>query len=238
MQVYADIEPFSGGTWWDRANVHLLEMDTGRHVLLLPQSGLAYTADPAASLTGQLCHVDLDEGWAGNLSPFASVNFDLSPWSGREIRIEVNYSSDGGDDREGIYLDDVVFTGVASPPTDTQSDLCSFAPEVSPPGSPVPLEVALGAGNALLTWEDLGPGFAYNVYSGTVGNWFDHGLAPLACAGSGVTCDGVTCSWSSTGLPAGQAYYLVTATRDGRQGPSGFTTAGGLRDPGADSCLP
>ncbi|MCZ6650690.1 MAG: hypothetical protein O7D35_08470, partial [Acidobacteria bacterium] len=239
MQVYADIEPFSSGTWWDRANVHLLEVDTGRHVLLTPLSGRAYTADPAASLEGQLCHVDLEEGWAGNLSPpFAAVSFDLSPWSGREIRIEVNYSSDGGDDREGIYIDDVVFTGAATPPQDSQSDLCGFAPEVSPPGSPVPLGVELNGGDLLLTWEDLGTGFAYNVYSGTVGNWFDHGLAPLACAGSGVTCDGASCSWTSSGLPAGQAYYLVTASRDGRQGPSGFTTAGIPRDPTADSCLP
>ena len=164
--------------------------------------------------------------------------FDLAPWNGREIRLEINYSSDGGDDREGIYVDDVVIAGAYRPQADVQSNACDFSPEVSPVGAGVPLTVARNGAGATLSWEDLGAGFIYNLYSGTVGGWFDHGMAPLSCAGAGVTCDGVQCSWSSGSLPPGQAYYLVTASRGGREGPSGFLSTGGLRDPAADSCLP
>jgi hypothetical protein len=238
LQLYADVEPFSGNTWWDRANVHLVEQDTGQHVLLTPVSGIPYNADPANSLVGQLCHVDLEEGWAGDLSPFGVVVFDLAPWAGREVRIEINYSSDGGDDREGIYVDDVVLAGAHRPQGDAQSNACDFTAEVSPPGSAVPLEVTPSGAGAMLSWEDLGVGYEYNVYSGSVGNWFDHGVLPLSCGGLGVTCDGARCSWSSASLPAGQVYYLVTATSSGREGPSGFVSGGGPRDPAADSCLP
>lgn len=240
MEVYVEIEPFSGGLWWDRANVHLVEEDTGRHVLLTPQSGLAYNAQTSSSLAGQLCHVDLDNGWAGSITPtgFTTATFDLSAWSDRPVHLEVNYSSDGGDDREGIYVDDVVFTGAAAVAADNQADGCAAAVEVSPPGSDVPLMVSLEAPGARLAWEDLGAGFTYNIYSGTVGNFYDHGAVPLACAASAVSCDGITCTWLAPDLPPGMAYYLVTATSGGRQGPSGFTHAGALRDPSADACVP
>ena len=238
LQLYADVEPFSGNTWWDRANVHLVEQDTGQHVLLTPVNGIPYNADPATSLVGQLCHIDLEEGWAGNLSPFGVVVFDLAPWAGRPVRIEINYSSDGGDDREGIYVDDVVLAGAHRPQEDAQSNACDFAPEVSPPGSPLPLTVAQVGGGAVLSWEDLGAGHGYNVYSGSVGNWFDHGVLPLACDGLGVSCDGVQCSYGTGSLPEGTRYFLVTATRAGREGPSGFLSSGAPRDPVASTCLP
>ena len=57
------------------------------------------------------------------------------------------------------------------------------------------------------------------------------------CDGTGVTCDGTICSYSGA-LPAGDLYFLVTGTRDGRTGPFGFTSNGVLRQPATDPCAP
>ncbi len=53
-----------------------------------------------------------------------------------------------------------------------------------------------------------------------------------------MSCDGSVCSFTAASLPAGQAYFVVTASRDGRQGPSGFTSAGLPRSPAQDTCPP
>jgi hypothetical protein len=231
-----DVEPLSGATWWDRANVHVIDLGTGVHTPLSPAAGLLYNA--GGGIVGNVCHVALQGGWAGNLSPFAASSFDLTPWAGREIRIEINYASDGADNREGIYVDDVLIGGVTLVPADGQADSCPLAPEVSPPGSAVPLQVASGPGGALYTWEDLGPGYTYHLYAGTVGSWYSHGATPLTCAGGGVSCDGTVCSFTAAEFPAGTAYFVVTASTGGRQGPSGFTSLGLPRNPAQDTCPP
>ncbi len=240
FRLYADIEPLTD-VWYDRANVHLVDVETGQHALIVPISGFSYNA--SGNEESQLCHLNDQAGWGGNLGGFSLVSFNLSPFAGRAVRIEINYNSDEGDDREGIYVDALQLTGAAAlaPPADPQGDACSV-PEVSAPIAPVPLDVEAVPGDMLrFTWEDAGPPFQYNVYSGAIGAFYDHGASPLICSGlgSGIACDGTNCTYdlSAAGLPADH-YFLVTATGFGLEGTSGFPSTGPERDPGQNTCAP
>ena len=109
--------------------------------------------------------------------------------------------------------------------------------------SAVPLRVARLAGNAFrFTWQDLGAGFQYNLYTGSLGTFYSHGSSPLSCSGlgAGITCNGTTCTLDQPGasLPAGNRYFLVTGTGFGREGTSGVRTGGIERDPSQNTCSP
>jgi hypothetical protein len=239
--LYALIEPITD-KWYDRANVHVIDLDTAVHTVLVPTEGQAYNAFDNPS--GGLCHTSGEQGWGGLLGGFGEVRFDLSPWAGRRIRLEINYGTDEGDNREGIYVDQMTITNVATVPTpgDLQPDGCAV-PEVSDPAAPVPLHVIHGGGDTYqFQWEDLGAGFQYNLYAGILGDFYTHGAAPLACSGVGsqMTCAAGSCTLSGTGasLPAGSLYFLVTAAGYGLEGTSGFASAGAERDPAQSTCAP
>ena len=241
FQMFADIEPITD-QWYDRANVHLVDIDSGQHALLLPGVGPDYNA--FGNPQGGLCHVPGENGWAGDLGGFQDIQFDLSPYAGRRVRIEINYDTDEGDDREGLYIDGVSLTNAASAllPADPQGNTCTV-PEVSPPAAPVPLRVQRLAGSALrFTWEDLGPGIQYNLYSGTLGSFYDHGAGALSCSGlgAGMDCNSTVCTFDAAagGVPAGNRYFVVTATGFGAEGTSGFASSSAERPPAQSSCLP
>jgi len=241
FKLYAAIEPYTDA-WYDRANVHLVDLDTGAHILLTPASGPIYLATGLPE--GGLCHVSGENGWAAAIGGFNTVTFDLSAFAGRRVRIEINYNTDEGDNREGIYVDELTIThaGPAAAPADPQPDAC-LVPEVSPAAAPVPLGLQeLAGGDFRLTWEDLGAGFEYNVYTGALGDWYSHAAGPLACAAiaSGASCDGSTCTLDEPGaaLPPGDLYFLVTGAGFGLEGTSGFASGPAERDPSQNSCAP
>jgi hypothetical protein len=93
----------------------------------------------------------------------------------------------------------------------------------------------------LLAWQDLGPGYQYDVYAGSLGTFYNHGASPLSCLGSGAdfVCDGSACDFTvqQAALPAANAYFLVTATAFGVEGTSGQATSG-ERDRDQNSCVP
>lgn len=103
---------------------------------------------------------------------------------------------------------------------------------VSLPGSFHPVTVARSGSGLRLTWEDLGPTVpAYNVYEGTIGNWYSH--APLLCRVTG-TPDGTGNRFLDI-TPTGAAdhYYLVTASDACGEGSPGRASSG-LRRPMAN----
>ncbi|MFQ5766854.1 MAG: hypothetical protein ACE5ID_02585, partial [Acidobacteriota bacterium] len=244
FELFVDAEPFdsTNSIWFDRANIHVIDATTGVHSLITPTGGILYNIVPDPGITvqipGGICHIDLEVGWSDNLAPFGAVQADLSAFAGQDIRLEFNYASDGFANGEGIYVDDVMVTGATETTVDGQSNTCQPAVEVSAPGSPVPLDVVGDSSGLLYTWEDLGPGFTYNLYVGTAGAYFSHAMNPLVCGSTGVTCDGTSCVYTDTVVPPGTRYFLVTGTRAGREGPTGFGTSGQLRDPSQDSCVP
>lgn len=241
FRLFADVEPLTD-QWYDRANVHIVDLASGKHTLVAPSSGPAYPA--SGNEQGGLCHIAGENGWAGALGGFSAVTFDLSAFAGRSVRVEINYGSDEGDDREGIYIDDVAIANATSAPTpaDLQGDAC-VVPEVSPPAAAVRLDVQALPGNIYrLTWQDLGPGFQYNLYAGAAGSYYSHGAGPLSCSGlgAGMSCDGTTCTLdeAAAGLPAGSDYFLVTATAFGVEGNSGFASNLTERGPSQSTCAP
>ncbi|HEY3175572.1 MAG TPA: hypothetical protein VGK94_07395 [Candidatus Polarisedimenticolia bacterium] len=241
FNLFAMIEPLSDA-WYDRANVHIIDLDTGQHTLVSPSSGVAYNASGNPAV--EICHVLDQAGWGGLLGGFTLETFDLSAFNGRRIQVEINYDTDEGDDREGIYVDEVTITNAAAAalPADLQSDLC-VVPEVSSDLASVPLDVLdLGGGSLRFAWGDLGAGYQYNLYAGSLGSYYSHGAGALSCGevGNGVACDGTSCALDLSGgaLPAASSYFLATATAFGLEGTSGFTSAGLERPPAQSTCAP
>ncbi len=240
MQVWGDIEPLTD-VWYDRANIHVVDLDTNTHVPITP-TGFPYQA--SGTPDGGLCHIPGQGGWAGSFPSWNLASFDLGPFQGHRIRIEVNYNSDEGDNRDGIFVDEMTITNSApsAVPADLQGNTCAV-PEVSAPAAAVAVRgVKIGEGLIRWSWQDLGPAFQYSFYAGDRGSFYSHGANPLVCQGrgAGVACDGTSCTYETvTGsLPEGDLYFLVTATGFGIEGTPGFATGGGERDAGQSTCAP
>lgn len=114
--------------YYDRANVHLINLGTGGHSLLTPLSR------PYQGGNGQsagLCHISNQNGWAGSTAgaSWGNALFDLSAFVGSEVRIEINYNTDSAAVCEGLFVDDVVITNAIQRSCDTLT--CSSVPSVS-----------------------------------------------------------------------------------------------------------
>jgi len=70
-----------------------------------------------------------------------------------------------------------------------------------------------------LSWEDLGdPGLVYNLYSGTLDTFYSH--APIGCHLSPAPGPSGSLSFDVP-VPAGDVYYLVTASSSAAEGSAG-----------------
>ena len=122
VDVRYDIEAFSG-QWWDRANVHVVNLNTGVHTYVTP-TGTPYEA--TADSTNFICHVDPDTegGWAG-MNPswpaFDTATFDLSSFAGQVVQVEFNFATDGAAVGTGFWVDDIQFTDIQPRICDAQA---------------------------------------------------------------------------------------------------------------------
>ena len=109
LSTWYQIEP-SGppGSYWDRANVHVIDGFT--HAVITPTSGRSYNV-PADAYTG-LCHLNTQPGWDGNATSFAVSTFNLAAYAGKDIQVEINYNTDAAEICEGLYVDNVNFTNL------------------------------------------------------------------------------------------------------------------------------
>jgi len=169
------IEPFSSGSWWDRSNVHIVNVQNNQRTLIIPtgkpyQSGTFYD-------WGGTCQIGAEQGWAGDTTGnyWGNSNFDLSSFNGQKIKIEIRYMTDPYVNREGVYVDDIVANNVKYSICDTQSDTCAAAcslqplnnmkPSVDDTGSPTannlfePNETA----SLLATLQNTGAGIASSI---------------------------------------------------------------------------
>ncbi len=174
------IEPYSAGYWWDRANVHIINMNTSERVLLLPTSGKAYQSGNFYAY-GPICSILKESGWAGNNTGnfWGNSAFDLSPYAGQKIKIEIRYMTDDSSVGEGIYVDDIQVTNVWYEGCDSQSDICAAVPNLQPYNGEKPYVDDVGspkenhiidndeAVSLISTLENVGSAMATNV-SGTV----------------------------------------------------------------------
>lgn len=125
-----EIEPFSGGTWYDRANVALVDA-TGARTAVSPDGGRTYNASSPGVGNFSGC-LEPEPGWADS-----NLTWGSSSWSagalgsvgaaGQSRFIEVTYSTDGGLALRGFSFDQLTLTDFDFQVQDGQLNTCNIA---------------------------------------------------------------------------------------------------------------
>jgi peptidase M28-like protein len=232
MWVNFSIEGNAGaGSRWDRAIVRVINTTNGVKTSIAP-TGVPYNttgSDPA------LCDgIGVLQGWSGDRLTWSQASFDLTPFAGIPIQIEVRFSTDNSTlgtqgTAQGFWFDQVEITNASSISCDAQSNVCAARPaEVSPAGSPVPLTIAKAGGSYELRFSESGGATTYSVHAGTLGSLragvYDHDAAGSSCAiGDPTPGDGsVTTLWT----PPDDSYVLAVAANASGESAYGQATAG------------
>lgn len=182
--------------FWDRANVHAVQISSGVHTLLTP-TGRTYTAGGPWNDVG---HVGTQPGWAGTNLTWGDATFDLSGLSvGESYYLEVNYNTDASLTGNGHWFDHVRWNNVIFQVCDVQSDLCT---PCTPPAAPTNLVAsAVTAGQVNLTWSATAPPpSSYRIYRGTSPG------GPYAQVGS---VAGAMTRFDDLSVTAGITYYYI-----------------------------
>jgi hypothetical protein len=121
-----DIEPFSGGTWYDRANVALVGA-SGARTVVNPSAGRLYNASNGGPGQYTGCN-DGEMGWAAlnntwGTSSWSAANFGAMSPAGL-VQIEVTSSTDAALANRGFWFDEVNVTDLSLQVADTQSNAC------------------------------------------------------------------------------------------------------------------
>ncbi len=124
VQTNLDVENFSGGSWWDRANVAIFE--NGARSLVTPSSGRLYNA----SGPGAVCVTVNQAGWAAAQTTWAgsswtSGDLNASGRAGADIQLDIAYGTDGSVVGRGFWFDQVTVTNLETLVPDGQSDNCT-----------------------------------------------------------------------------------------------------------------
>lgn len=125
MYTNFDIEPASGGQWYDRANVGLVATDQTR-TLIQPNTGRTYNTDSGGSASFSGCIAPL-QGWADTASTWASSEWDAAAlqaptFAGQAVQLEVAYATDVSVTGDGIRFDHVTLTNFDRLIADGQPD--------------------------------------------------------------------------------------------------------------------
>jgi hypothetical protein len=129
-----DIENFSSGSWWDRANVAFFE--DGERNSVDPDGGRLYNA----SGDGATCVTGGQNGWATSQptwapSSFSATALESAGRAGQSVQLDVAYGTDVAVVGDGFRFDEVTVTDVEILVADGQSDICSGGLSL---GTPVP----------------------------------------------------------------------------------------------------
>ncbi len=111
--------------FYDRANVGLLDVETGQRTTVAPDGGRAYDA----SGPNGVCVTANQGGWAGPGIPFAESTWSAAALgapglAGRRLRLDVGYGTDPNLEGTGIQFDDVTLTDFELQVPDGQADVC------------------------------------------------------------------------------------------------------------------
>ncbi len=122
-----DIEPLSSGTWYDRANIGIIDAD-GNRTLLTPDGGRPYNADSSGPGNFGGCN-EPEEGWADTMatwgtSSWSAAAMQTGTFDGQFVRLEVIYGTDAALALRGFWFDQVTLTDIDLQVDDTQGDLC------------------------------------------------------------------------------------------------------------------
>ncbi|MEE8522991.1 MAG: hypothetical protein V3T72_03585 [Thermoanaerobaculia bacterium] len=122
-----DIEPLSSGTWFDRANVGIIDSG-GARSLVTPDGGRLYNADSSGPVNYSGCN-DPEEGWADTQATWATSSWSSTAlqsgvFAGQDVQLEVIYATDPALVNRGFSFDEVTVTDVDFQVADGQSDVC------------------------------------------------------------------------------------------------------------------
>ncbi len=138
LQNNYDIEPFSAGSWYDRANVGLVNVHSGARSVVSPDGGRPYNA----SGSGGVCGLDQQPGWAATNatwgpSTWTSAALGSAAVAGQPRRLNVKYGTDAAANAFGFRFDQVTVTNFSLKIADTLSNQCVVGnqPPVATPDS-------------------------------------------------------------------------------------------------------
>ena len=137
LQNNYNIEPFSAGTWYDRANVAVPPLG-GARAVVSPTSGRAYNASGG----GGVCGLNNTPGWADvnatwGAAGWTSTALGLPAIAGDPIRLSIKYGTDAGANDFGFRFDQLTLTNFNLKIADTATDQCAAGnqPPVATPDS-------------------------------------------------------------------------------------------------------
>ena len=239
MSLYVNFILENGN--FDRANIRAVDAKTGEKTLLTP-TGAPYNTTADTSL---LCdNLGNLKGWSGSAASWRLASFDLSPYAGKEIRIEARESTDqGSTGSQGFWMDAVQIVNASQVNCDPQSQTCSSLPaEVSPVGSATPFTIDKSDPNLVLNFSESTAGTVYNIYAGSLQSLaqgiYDHAALPGLCrfidtpTGNG----SVTFTVASSAIPDNS--YLLAVARNAAGESRYGTRTGGTEIPLALSSCP
>ena len=126
-----DIEPLSSGTWYDRANVGIVDA-TGARTVVDPDGGRLYNASAGGPGNYTGCN-DPENGWADTMSTWGTSSWSAAALgsgglAGQLVQIDVVYGTDGALANRGFWFDEVTVTDFDLQVADGQSDVCLLGP--------------------------------------------------------------------------------------------------------------
>ena len=125
-----DIESFYNPTrsWWDRANIGIVDEATGDRTPIDPDGGRLYNA---GGVNGT-CGTSGQNGWADTASSWAASTWSASALgasviAGDLVRLDVRYGVDPVFQGFGFHFDEVTLTNAEVQVVDAQTDLCGLS---------------------------------------------------------------------------------------------------------------
>jgi hypothetical protein len=214
----------------DRASIRAVDAKTGEKFQLTPTAAPYNTTGDRNLLCDDLGN---HPGWSGSFATWRQANFDLSPYAGREIRIEARESTDSSTTgSQGFWLDQVQISNATQINCDTQSQTCAALPaEVSPDGSPVPLTIGVSGTDLVITFSESTGASSYNLYRGSLQSLqqgiYDHAALPGLCGFlDGAAGDGSVEVTVPTAAIEDGSYLLAVAESGAGESPYGTATGG------------
>ncbi len=149
---------------YDRANIGIVDLNTGNRTTIVPSGGRLYELPPGAP--NGACVTGDQAGWAGTQTTFAQSTWNsgaMNPggiFTNKRVQIETAYGTDPGLAEEGFHFDEVTVTNFDDLVPDTFPNVC-LAAAVAPAALAVDT-----AGNSVMepnetaimapTWRNIG----------------------------------------------------------------------------------
>jgi hypothetical protein len=125
LQNNFQIEPFSAGSWYDRANLGIVQLN-GTRTVVTPSGGRAYNA----SGPGGVCGLDQQAGWADaqptwGASTWTAAALQSPTFANQPVRLNIKYGTDPAANGFGFRFDQVTLTDFNQKIADAQTNQCT-----------------------------------------------------------------------------------------------------------------